>query len=134
MAGRGLECGIWRRELGGEPVRAGRTALHFPGGGGGGGGAALLRRLTSCALGGQGDDGAGHQASINGLQWSPTGDQLASCSDDCRVALWDVGRSRARGFLETGHTGSVFGVAFVPGAGGRQLVTCSADKQARVRV
>jgi hypothetical protein len=135
MAGRGLEGGLWRRELGGEPLRAGRTALHFPGGGGGGagaGGAALLRRLTCEALGGQGEDGAGHQASINALQWSQRGDLLASCSDDCRVALWDVSRSRPRGFLETGHTGSVFGVSFLPGSGGGQLVTCSADKQVRL--
>ena len=33
----------------------------------------------------------GHTDEVNAVKWDPSGTLLASCSDDCRAKVWDVG-------------------------------------------
>ncbi len=60
---------------------------------------------------------------------SPDGRLLASASVDRTVKLWDVRRHRLLATL-TGHTGSVFGVAFSPD--GHHLASASADRTVKL--
>lgn len=36
---------------------------------------------------------SGHTDEVNAVKWDPSGNLLASCSDDCTAKVWDVGRN-----------------------------------------
>jgi len=55
----------------------------------------------------------GHARGINGLSFSPTGETLASASDDQFVKLWDVGSGKLLRDLR--QNGCVSGLGFGPG-------------------
>ena len=87
----------------------------------------------------------GHSDTTYSLGFSPDGQLLASGSGDNAVRVWDLGAgagdwSKAEdGTLKVscqvleGHTGSVFGLTFVPGSNGPStLVSGSADKTIRL--
>jgi Prp8 binding protein len=71
----------------------------------------------------------GHEEAIYGVDFSPLGDCLASCSFDRTIYLWNVyGECNSFGVLR-GHKNSVGSVRWVDND---TLVSCSADKNAAV--
>merc|ERR1712216_410869 len=65
----------------------------------------------------------------NGVAFSGDGSQVASCSGDEPVRIWDVASGECRATLE-GHTGGVNGVAF--SGDGSQVASCSGDEPVRI--
>jgi WD40 repeat protein len=70
-----------------------------------------------------------HSGPINAVAFSHDGKQLASCSDDGTVGLWDTATGVLHGTLE-GHSGWVRAVAF--SHDGKQLASCSDDGTVRL--
>ncbi|GJQ13408.1 hypothetical protein GpartN1_g5199.t1 [Galdieria partita] len=71
----------------------------------------------------------GHEDAIYGLDFSPSGDCLASCSFDRTIFLWSVyGECKSYGVLR-GHKNSIGSVRWVDN---EKLVSCSADRNAAV--
>eukprot|EP00041_Stephanoeca_diplocostata_P035792 m.1275071 g.1275071 ORF g.1275071 m.1275071 type:complete len:796 (+) comp24760_c1_seq7:169-2556(+) len=74
-----------------------------------------------------------HQGSVNCVRWSPSGNMLASASDDHSVILWTMdnnagtmsGESWRCSKILRQHTGDVMGVAWSPD--GQFLASCSID-------
>lgn len=72
---------------------------------------------------------SGHEDAVYGLDFSPSGEFLASCSFDRTIFLWNVyGDCNSFGVLR-GHKNSVSSVRWVDN---EKLVSCSADKNAAV--
>lgn len=71
----------------------------------------------------------GHALQVTSLAFSPSGDVLASGSDDQEIRLWSVPGGDERGLL-TGHTDMVQSLAFGPN--GQMLVSGSEDFSVRV--
>jgi len=88
--------------------------------------AALVRRLTQTSV------LSGHEATVTAVSWNEPGTHLISSSDDCRVKIWDVQRSRMLRTIETGHTKSIYSIKFMPDTNDHYLLSCSADKEIRV--
>lgn len=57
---------------------------------------------------------------------------LASASDDVRFILWDPFRYRRLHIFETGHTGNIFSVKFLPKTKDNTVVTGAGDCRIRV--
>ncbi|MFZ6184028.1 WD40 repeat domain-containing serine/threonine-protein kinase [Nannocystis pusilla] len=70
----------------------------------------------------------GHRAAISRAAFSPTGDLLATTSDDCTLRVWDMSSGTSRVFR--GHTGDVWRAAFSPD--GRRVASTSRDHTVRV--
>jgi WD40 repeat protein len=71
----------------------------------------------------------GHIDKVNSVAISPTGQLLASASDDSSLRLWDLANGHQIRVLR-GHTGSVNCVAFSPD--GQLLASASSDKSVRL--
>jgi WD40 repeat protein/serine/threonine protein kinase len=71
-----------------------------------------------------------HRRGINALAFDPTGQHLASASEDGEVVLWDALTGQPLRRLRGGHTMWVNSLAFR--ADGKLLLTGSQDKTARV--
>lgn len=56
----------------------------------------------------------GHRGCVNHLRWNRNGKLLASGSDDHQVIVWDYATRKKREAIQTGHTGNIFAVCFVP--------------------
>lgn len=69
----------------------------------------------------------GHDGCVNCLEFTSTGNVLASASDDCSVFLWNIYKSKAITSFRTPHKGNIFSVNFLPGTDNKQLVTGAAD-------
>ncbi len=71
----------------------------------------------------------GHSRSVNSIAFSPSGEQLASGSDDHSIRLWNVERGELRKILK-GHRNSVRSVTF--SLNGEKLASGSRDKTIRL--
>ncbi|MEQ2200667.1 hypothetical protein XENOCAPTIV_001479 [Xenoophorus captivus] len=71
----------------------------------------------------------GHQDTITGLQFSPSGDLVASSSKDRTVRLWTPSM-KGESTVFKAHTAAVRSVAF--SHNGHRLVTASDDKSVKV--
>ncbi|KAK3810318.1 MAG: WD40-repeat-containing domain protein [Benniella sp.] len=71
----------------------------------------------------------GHTKCVMGIAFSPTGNQIASCSADKTILLWDVEQGTCVHTL-TCHTDAVCGVAYSPQ--GDMLASASADETVRL--
>jgi hypothetical protein len=71
----------------------------------------------------------GHQEQIYSLEFSPSGDLLASGSGDTTIRLWRTDNGNALGTL-TGHTNVVLGLCFSPD--GKTLASAGYDKSIRL--
>src|SRR5262249_52972674 len=67
---------------------------------------------------------AGHESGIESVAWQPSGELLATASDDHTARLWDVARGREVAALR-GHTAPVKAIAWSPR--GERLATSSND-------
>ncbi len=74
-------------------------------------------------------DSKGHTGAVLSVAWSPDGQQLATCSTDKTVRVWDTPTGRCTNTLQA-HTGAVWSVAWSPD--GQQLATGSDDNTVRV--
>jgi len=72
----------------------------------------------------------GHQSTVNEVDFSPNGRQLASASDDHTVRLWSVASGKLLHTF-TEHKDAVLSVVF--SANGRQLISGGADQRLIVR-
>ena len=74
-----------------------------------------------------------HDGCVNCLNFNPSGQRLASGSDDTNVVVWDWAANRPLYSFETGHFLNVFQVKYLPLAGGdTHLVTAARDGQVRL--
>ena len=67
----------------------------------------------------------GHAGYVRSVAWNPSGERLASGSDDKTAVVWDPTSGAKVAQLE-GHAGAVLGVACSPDGG--RLASCGADK------
>ncbi|XP_034937043.1 WD and tetratricopeptide repeats protein 1-like [Chelonus insularis] len=74
----------------------------------------------------------GHEGCVNCLEWSENGQLLASASDDMRLIVWDPFRYKQKVALNTGHTGNVFSVKFLPETANAIVATGAGDSGVRV--
>ncbi|KAK9829156.1 hypothetical protein WJX72_004226 [[Myrmecia] bisecta] len=74
----------------------------------------------------------GHSGPVSTLDWNAEGTLLLSGSDDCKVNIWDVSRSRAQHSIDSGHTAVVYAAKFLPNTNDEHIITCSADRQVRL--
>ena len=78
----------------------------------------------------------GHSDGLRAIRFSPSGELLASGSDDRTAIVWDVGTGE-RQELFTGHSSGVWGVGFSPDEGtlyttsGRTVLTWDLTGQRR---
>ncbi|ETO07071.1 WD-40 repeat-containing protein [Reticulomyxa filosa] len=71
----------------------------------------------------------GHLRGVNGIQISPDGKFVASCSDDKTIRLWDLSSGKQIQVIE-GNSDPVTEVQFSPD--GSKIVSCSWDTIARI--
>lgn len=69
----------------------------------------------------------GHSGCVNCIEWSYSGDLLASGSDDKTVILWDGFSGKKRAQLNTVHEGNIFSVKFLPQSQNRVIATAAGD-------
>lgn len=75
----------------------------------------------------------GHVACVNCLEWSQSGQLLASGSDDQKVVIWQpFQRDLIRYVINTGHTGNIFSVKFMPNSCDSLIATCAYDHEVRL--
>lgn len=72
----------------------------------------------------------GHKGQILGLSFHPEIDQIASCSSEKSIYLWNLKNVRCYNF--TGHTDVVTGIEY--SRNGRLMVSCSLDQYVRIWV
>lgn len=72
----------------------------------------------------------GHTDQVNSIAWSPDGLQLASCSKDSTVQLWNAREPASAIRFLRGHSTEVADVAFSPD--GKQLASASFDKTVKI--
>ncbi|PVF92507.1 WD40 repeat-like protein [Serendipita vermifera] len=72
----------------------------------------------------------GHTDCVRGVVYSPNGRNVASCSYDKTIRIWDVETGALVGEPLRGHTGWVCGVAYSPD--GRRIVSGSSDRTIRI--
>ncbi|MEH2183638.1 nSTAND1 domain-containing NTPase, partial [Nostoc sp.] len=70
-----------------------------------------------------------HSDQVRSVAYSPSGEQLASASDDNTIKIWDVSSGQLVKTL-TGHSSYVFSVAYSPN--GQQLASASNDKTIKI--
>lgn len=72
-----------------------------------------------------------HDGCVNALGFNPTGNLLASASDDLRVVIWDWATGKRKTSWFTRHRNNVFQCKFLPlsGQSELQLVTSARDGQ-----
>lgn len=103
------------------------------------------------------EDRVGHAGCVNALAWSPSGNMLATGSDDQDIILWRLGtrhmhpsatrtrnvdRSDDRYFpeldmgmsdvIQTGHRANIFSVKWAPNSSDTRLLSCAGDSTVRV--
>jgi WD40 repeat protein len=71
----------------------------------------------------------GHMAAVNSVVFSPDGSQLASCSDDGTIIIWDIATNRQI-VVFRGHRSHVNTIAYSPD--GSQIVSGSHDRTVRL--
>ena len=71
----------------------------------------------------------GHTGVVNSVAFSPTGQWLATASDDTSIRVWDVSNGTER-FILAGHSAPVRDVAFSPD--GTLLASASEDRSVRL--
>jgi WD40 repeat protein len=102
--------GRWLAAAGGEPGKSGEIRLWD------------LRTRAPRVLTGI------HTDVVYSLAWSPDGSQLAACSYDRMVSLWDVASGQGRRLKD--HTDAVYSVAFSPD--GQRVASASGDRTIKV--
>lgn len=75
-----------------------------------------------------------HQGCVNCINFSSSGQLLASGSDDLKVVLWDWARGRVASCFDSGHVANVFQAKFMPLTEDMVLVTAARDGQIRCTV
>ncbi|XP_001632024.3 DDB1- and CUL4-associated factor 8 isoform X2 [Nematostella vectensis] len=73
-----------------------------------------------------------HDGCVNTLHYSPTGELLASGSDDLDIVIWDWAKKKKVLHYESGHASNVFQAKFMPFSSESTLVSCARDGQVRV--
>ena len=74
--------------------------------------------------------GDGHKGWLSGIDFSPTGRQLATCAEDGTVKIWDFEKSRCVQTLVE-HTQAVWDLAYMTDTP-EFLASCSMDHNAKL--
>ncbi|RWS12151.1 WD and tetratricopeptide repeats protein 1-like protein, partial [Dinothrombium tinctorium] len=74
----------------------------------------------------------GHSGCVNCLEWSTSGELLASGSDDCQIIIWDPFSRRKLKTIQSGHQGNIFSVKFLPNSNNGTIVSGAGDYKIRV--
>ncbi|XP_043276205.1 WD and tetratricopeptide repeats protein 1-like isoform X2 [Venturia canescens] len=74
----------------------------------------------------------GHQGCVNCLDWSDTGEILASASDDMHIFLWNPFLHKKICSFNTGHSGNIFSVNFMPKSNNNIVASGAADSKVKV--
>lgn len=69
----------------------------------------------------------GHEGCVNCLEFSSSGNVLASGSDDLQIILWDPYRNKQISKIQTHHRGNIFSVKFLPQSNDSKVVSGAAD-------
>eukprot|EP00698_Gefionella_okellyi_P001357 TRINITY_DN112_c0_g1_i1.p1 TRINITY_DN112_c0_g1~~TRINITY_DN112_c0_g1_i1.p1 ORF type:complete len:465 (+),score=53.86 TRINITY_DN112_c0_g1_i1:57-1451(+) len=80
----------------------------------------------------------GHQDEVNAIKWDPTGNLLASCSDDCTARIWSNSQGKCVHELEE-HTKDIYTLKWSPTGPGtafpnRDLVLATASFDSTVKL
>ncbi|RXG56639.1 DDB1- and CUL4-associated factor 8 [Armadillidium vulgare] len=73
-----------------------------------------------------------HTGCTNALNFSDSGDLLASSSDDLQIAVWDWAKEKTCITYNSGHRNNVFQCKFLPLTGNTHIVSCARDGQVRL--
>ncbi|XP_071958059.1 DDB1- and CUL4-associated factor 8-like [Antedon mediterranea] len=73
-----------------------------------------------------------HEGCVNTLHFNPSGNLLASGSDDLKIILWDWARQQKILQYNSGHRANVFQAKFMPFSRNSTIVSCARDGQVRV--
>ncbi|KAG5683678.1 hypothetical protein PVAND_012944 [Polypedilum vanderplanki] len=69
----------------------------------------------------------GHEGCVNCLEFTSSGNVLASASDDLHVFLWNPYTTKKITSFQTPHRGNIFSIKFLPKSNDNQIVTGAAD-------
>ncbi|GKV09451.1 hypothetical protein SLEP1_g20950 [Rubroshorea leprosula] len=73
-----------------------------------------------------------HKGCVNALAWNLKGTLLLSGSDDTQVNVWNYSGRKLLHSIETGHSGNIFCVKFVPETSDELVVSGAGDSQVRL--
>ncbi|GJP83485.1 hypothetical protein CLOP_g13631 [Closterium sp. NIES-67] len=74
----------------------------------------------------------GHRGCVNAIGWNRSGSLLLSGSDDFMVNVWDYNSRRLLHSVDSGHSGNIFCVRFMPDTGDDLLASGAGDNEVRV--
>jgi len=74
----------------------------------------------------------GHNGCVNCLEWSQDGSLLVSGSDDFNIIVWEALRYRIGCKMNSGHSGNIFSVKFLPHSNNNTVASAAADAKVRL--
>eukprot|EP00794_Sanderia_malayensis_P000171 gene171-783_t len=74
----------------------------------------------------------GHSGCVNCLEWNEDGSLLVSGSDDLNIIVWEALTYRSSCVFNSGHSGNIFSVKFLPSSNSSVVASGAADANVRI--